>query len=424
MRLNTPLLRLHRARRGSSTTEYMVLIALLGIVVLGVVFGVGRGVDGTLTTAGTTLEQAVDAAAPPPPTNGGGTGDNGGQNGPTPPPPPPPAPTGFLGLQGVADWKRVCVHGIETTGERATYCWGQNWTGAYGDGTTDTSATPKKTLFTDAYLYLTTGANRTCAITGSFVLRCAGDNILTPYTLDFGLPSPVKAYTDNFLGGHECLLLVDGSVWCKPGWENTPPQRVLESGAVEIAGAYEYVLCARMLDGTVQCGGSVEFTPGGFLPTPIAGLTGIDQIAGSANSMCARDGGTVLCWGKATDGLVGNGATTGAFPTPTVIPELQGATGIYSQPKNATFCATMPGTVLKCWGKVPLGPGGAITTVATPTALPGWPGGTPVVGSGFVCAILGGGGMSCTGDGTLATLGDGTTDTTDAWRTVAFPPPA
>lgn len=398
-----------------------MLIALLAIVVLGVVFGVGRGVDGTLTTAGTTIQQAVDGAAPPPADNGGGAGNNGGQG--VAPPPAPPPPTGFLALQGVADWKRVCVHGIETTGSRGTYCWGQNWTGAFGDGTKNSSATPIKTLFGDSYLFLHTGSNRTCAIDGAFTLTCAGDDILAPYTLNFGLPSPVRVYMDNFLGGVECVLLVDGSVWCKPGWDNSPMQQVVASGAVEIAGAYEYVLCARMADGTVQCGGSAEFTPGGLTPTPIAGLTGIDQIAGSANSMCARDGGTVLCWGKATDGLIGNGATSGAFPTPTIIPELQGATGIYSQSKNATFCATMPGTVLKCWGKVPLGQGGAITTVATPTAIPGWPGGTPVVGSGFICAILGGGGMSCTGDGSYGTLGDGTTDTTNAWRTVAFPPP-
>lgn len=82
-------LRILRARRGASLTEYAALAALLGGVSIGAVLALGgEAVQGS-ETATTALEEAFYVSEAPP-ASGGGSGTPGG--GETTPPPPPADP--------------------------------------------------------------------------------------------------------------------------------------------------------------------------------------------------------------------------------------------------------------------------------------------------------------------------------------------
>ena len=90
--------------------------------------------------------------------------------------------------------------------------------------------------------------------------------------------------------------------------------------------------CALLQDTTVRCWGENDYgqlgrgtissppeTPN---PTPVAvvGLTGVAAVSGGAFHTCARfPNGTLQCWGRNSEGQLGDPATTG-FASATPVP--------------------------------------------------------------------------------------------------------
>jgi Flp pilus assembly pilin Flp len=400
--------------KGAAMIEYAVLLTLAGAIAIGTIFAVGGSVTGVFGTSDTVLSEALEGSV----AGGGGTPNGGGgESGPSG----PPQPTGFQMLLGSADDKRACVHGVED-GERATYCWGLNWNSAFGDGTSTSSNTPVRVQLTGVITDLHTSVNKTCSVQGTNLL-CSGDttystNSPLPTLAPYSFAQNVRTFVQS-LADYTCAALTDGSLACVDGGGTAATY--ITSGVFDVAGSYVGATCALMVDRTLQCEGDPQLGGnwGGFVP--LAGLSDVDQVVGTRQTFCALVAGTVSCWGYAEHGLLGTGEVVNRA-TPAVVPGANGAIGLYTDGKNRAICAAMPGGAALCWGRLPFGTDGASIDVATPTSPPGWPGGTPLVGEGFLCAGLATGGVRCMGQGPDGELGDGTnTAQTSQWRTVAFP---
>ena len=79
--------------------------------------------------------------------------------------------------------------GVTTTG--AAYCWGENWSGALGDGTTTNSSTPVAVAGGLTLASVSAGRRYTCGVTTSGALYCWGGNELFPFSTG-GAPSPTR----------------------------------------------------------------------------------------------------------------------------------------------------------------------------------------------------------------------------------------
>ena len=109
----------------------------------------------------------------------------------------------------------------------AVRCWGQNWFGQLGDGTTTNRTTPATVSGLSGATAVTAGGYHTCARLTDGTVRCWGWNYFgqlgdgtttrrsTPATVS-GL-SGATAVTAG--GYHTCALLGDGTVRCW-GWNN------------------------------------------------------------------------------------------------------------------------------------------------------------------------------------------------------------
>lgn len=400
-----------RTSKGAAVVEYAILLSLVGAVVLGTIFITGGNIASLFSTGQTAIANATGQTGGDG-GNGGDTGDGGGT----------PTEELFYMTNGTANTNRVCAHGTHG-GSPITYCWGNGANGTLGNGGTSSSSVPVVSALAGVVTDIHTTFTKTCAVVGT-TLWCWGDT-----TMDLNTPTPAPApysYVNDVrrnaqsVGPYDCAALTDGSLACvDAGAYDTID---IPSGVFDVATAYLAGQCVLMVDRTVQCKGQNEIGSVGDAFTTIPGLADVDQLVGTSKSFCTLTGSTVACWGYAHDGRLGTGETVDRA-TPVVVPGAAGAIAIYAESTNDALCAGMPGGGALCWGYLPFGTDGAMIEVATPTAPPNWPGGTPLVGNGFICAALTTGGMRCMGEGADGELGDGTTTTaTGEWRDVAFPP--
>lgn len=154
--------------------------------------------------------------------------------------------------------------------------------------------------------------------------------------------------------------------------------------------------------------------------TPVAVYDGIlngqrmTNIAGGANHMCAINSGLAACWGDNTYGQLGNNSLTTSFNVPqqvAVFGPLYTVSQIAAGARNG--CAISANLAL-CWGDNSSGQVGdnTLTTRRSPvsvTASAGLLGGKSVtqvqVGGLFACALANGG-VYCWGDNTYGQLGN------------------
>jgi alpha-tubulin suppressor-like RCC1 family protein len=102
-------------------------------------------------------------------------------------------------------------------------------------------------------------------------------------------------------------------------------------------------------------------------------FTGATSISGTTNGFCAVAGGAVWCWGANTRGEAGVGSLTNTqFTVATKTTITSGAIGVSSENGNQTMCARLnAGGVMRCWGandSAQLGNGMTAQSVPTPTA--------------------------------------------------------
>ena len=202
--------------------------------------------------------------------------------------------------------------GCAVTGSGGARCWGSNFRGQLGDGTSTDRATPVDVSgLTSGVTAIASGlALRTCVIAAGARVMCWGRGRLTPVAVS-GLGEGVKAITGA------CALTHGGGVKC---WDDDLAAvgvAGLDQGVAAIASSGTHN-CALMSLGGVKCWGLNNHGQLGdgtkedrATPVDVDGLHGpAATIATGAFHTCAvlRSGG-IDCWGSNETGALGNGTT-------------------------------------------------------------------------------------------------------------------
>jgi alpha-tubulin suppressor-like RCC1 family protein len=253
---------------------------------------------------------------------------------------------------------------------------------------------------------------------------------------------------------HTCALLKNGTVSCwgqnefgqlgdptteggtagNPGGSSALPTPTVVAGLAGVTqiATGAYFTCALLTDRTVSCWGDNEYGELGnavdigtfnptATPTPVAGLTGVSQIAAGGDHTCALlTDRTVTCWGWNAHGELGNptnATTDNANPSPTAVAGLTEVTQITAGVDHT--CALLTDHTVSCWGNNYFGELGNPTNTEenqtsiaspTPTAVGGLTGVTRVVAGDYhTCAVLADGSLTCWGHNYFGELGNSDT---------------
>ena len=337
-----------------------------------------------------------------------------------------------------AGWSQTCA----VTAGGGLKCWGDNAYGKLGDGTTTRRETPTDvTGLTSGVTAVAVGFLHACALTTGGGVKCWGDNrsgALGDGTLTSRLtPADVAGLTSGVVAiaagsSHTCALTTGGAVLC---WgfnydgqlgdgtstsRRTPTPVVgLTSGVASVEAGWSHT-CAVTAGGAMKCwgwGSSGQLGDGTATqratPTDVVGLTsGAAAADGGWYHTCAvTAAGGVKCSGSNLVGQVGDGTSTDRW-TPTAVVGL--ATGVRAISAGSLHtCAVTTGGGVKCWGQGSygqLGDGTKPEGQATPTDVLGLAVGVAAVAAGdsHTCALTTGGGVKCWGDNNSGQLGDPT----------------
>lgn len=273
-----------------------------------------------------------------------------------------PVAVGGIGTQ-VSSLGSGNFHACGTQQLSGLYCWGRNDFGELGIGqVTWREPTPLEVQFPDpapgTIAKVDGGPLFTCALASSGELYCWGENTFGQVgngdSYD-DVPTPAKvqgvgqAIVDFSAGGwfgsgegsgagyssitgFTCAVLADGSVKCwganiigqlgigsDENYKLLPTQVVgLTSGAVQVTNGGDHA-CVLMDDGSVKCWGWNQWGQLGTgdnvasdVPVDVVGLDGpaVLIVAGGFHTCAVLESGEMQCWGKNSNGQLGDGTTS------------------------------------------------------------------------------------------------------------------
>jgi alpha-tubulin suppressor-like RCC1 family protein len=308
-------------------------------------------------------------------------------------------PVDVAGLtSGVSAVAAGYAHACAITSGGGVTCWGNNTFGMLGNGSTTYSRTPVGVSgLASGVSWIAAGFEHTCAVTGAGGVKCWGadttsgpsaivsDSTLTPVDVA-GLTSGVTVIAGGSY--HTCALTSRGGVKCW-GWNSngqlgngsrtdsrTPVDVVgLTSGVTAIAAGGNHS-CALTSAGGVKCWGDragelvKQLMIGTDSRTPfgVVGLTsGVIAITAGESHTCALTSrGGVKCWGRNSNGQLGNSSTTDSYKPINVVGLASGVAAISAG--YAHTCAVMSTGGARCWGRGKSGElgNGSTTDSSTP----------------------------------------------------------
>jgi alpha-tubulin suppressor-like RCC1 family protein len=355
-------------------------------------------------------------------------------------------PVSLPPLQNITAIATGGIHTCALTGGGGVKCWGSNWYGQLGDGTTTDRSTPVDVVgLASGVAAIAAGMYHTCALTSGGGAKCwgyngagqLGDGTTTQRSTPVdvvGLGSGVAAIAAG--GYHTCALvlpqggLTGGGAKCW-GWNragqlgdgtltsrSTPVDVVgLGSGVAAIAAGWEHTCALVLPQGGLTSGGGAKCwgSNWGSTPVDVVGLgSGVVAIAAGVHHTCALTGGGgggAKCWGDNEYGQLGDGTTTWRSTPVDVVGLTSGVAAIAARGYHT--CALTSGGGAKCWGYNEYGQLGDGTTTdrSTPVDVVGLGSGVAAIAAGgfHTCALTSGGGVKCWGWNGYGRLGDGTT---------------
>lgn len=242
------------------------------------------------------------------------------------------------------------VHTCGLAADGRAYCWGDNYWGQLGDGTTVDRAAPVPVQGGERFTSIGSGAAHVCGTTTDGRVLCWGDNFFgsvtgnplahTPDTCrDAGdlrctlLPTHIQmgASLLRVTGGDafSCGIAGDGGWWCWGGssTEPLPPREIASGPKVTAVTAGSSHTCGLTEDGSLLCQGGNNLGQLGsgdatvdFSPSPVyvqGGYSFISVAAGMFHTCAVTRDGVAYCWGGNRDGQLGNGSPQtchGSYP--------------------------------------------------------------------------------------------------------------
>ncbi|MDW8395439.1 MAG: RCC1 repeat-containing protein [Anaerolineae bacterium] len=266
-----------------------------------------------------------------------------------------------------------------TTGGRVR-CWGYNWSGQLGDGTTESRSEPVSVQGLSGVRAVAVGALHTCALLEAGNVRCWGSNQYGQ--LGEGTPAERRTpVADVQLGGsaraiaagdnHTCALMTNGKVKCwgindrgQLGNGSTMTRSVTP---MDVQGLDDEVVaidasthtCALMRDGSVRCWGDNLYGALGDgtredarTPVRVQGLSGkVRALALGGFFTCALlESGSVQCWGSDLFGQLGRSSAKGEWSKPGAVQGLAGTAQSISAGEDHV-CAVLSSGAVQCWGR-------------------------------------------------------------------------
>ncbi len=361
-------------------------------------------------------------------------------------------------------------HTCARTSSGATYCWGLNDEGEFGDGSTASRSTPVAVLGALTFSSIAAGALHTCGLSFAGAAYCWGrgdggqlgdssaTNSSTPVAVSGGLA--LSAITAGHW--HTCGLTTAGAAYCwgendrgQLGNDSTTSSStpVAVSGGLTFStiGAGLYYTCGLTLAGAAYCWGANGWGQLGngsrtSSSTPVAVSTVLRFSilgTGGVHACALTSSGAAYCWGSNSLEQLGTGAATGPEtclqpgPHPprgnddcSTVPT-KVATALRWGDLRAGLthtCGLTPGGQAYCWGEDyqgELGDGSTGTTSSTPVAVSGGLTFRAIAaGSSHTCGLTTAGAAYCWGDNYFGQLGDGTTTSSATPVAVSgWPPP-
>ena len=240
---------------------------------------------------------------------------------------------GVVGLSdGVASVSTGYVHSCALTTEGVVKCWGNNFHGQLGvGGAVGNHQTAPMDVFnlSSGVTAMAAGDWHTCAVTATGGVRCWGENLV------------------GQLGDGGCCI------------DRTAPVNVsgLSSGIVEVATGAVHT-CAVTTAGGVKCWGRNTYgqlgdgtTTNHFTPGNVVGLNAgvVSVLMGNGHSCAVTATGGVTCWGRNNYGQLGDGTTTNQ-PLPVDVKGLASDVAAVGGGSTHTCALTAAGYV-NCWGR-------------------------------------------------------------------------
>lgn len=351
-----------------------------------------------------------------------------------------PVPVAVSGLgSGVSGIGAGFYHTCALIAGGTMKCWGYNQFGGLGDGSSTTRTAPVAVVGLSGVAAVSPGSLHTCVLLELGDVKCWGYNFFgqtgNGSTSQSLVPANVAWHTVGVVSVgagayHSCAVTLGGAARC---WgandsgqlgDNTTTQRSsaiavvgLDSGVAVIStGAFHS--CALTVGGGVWCWGRNSDGQLGnnsmtdsTVPVAVSGLgSGVAAISAGGYHTCARTTtGAMKCWGLNSSGQIGDNSTTTRL-TPADVNGL--GSGVSAISAGALHTCALAGGAAKCWGYNFWGTVGDNSTTQrqVPTAVSGLGSGVAAISAGVLhtCALIAGG-VKCWGYNATGQLGDNST---------------
>jgi alpha-tubulin suppressor-like RCC1 family protein len=352
--------------------------------------------------------------------------------------------------KGFSDQVSVSVqHSCALDEDGAAYCWGQNFKGQLGDGSTTQRNSATAVAGGLRFSRISAHNGTTCGLTSAGVAYCWGSNgwagIGDGTTTDRSAPTEVAGmlFREISTGGHMTCGIAAGSdaayCWganlrgelgsgalpletCTTSLNatsfacSTRPIGVDGGHAWSAISAGDHHVCGITITGELYCWGESLFWGGSADGTPQASASPVLVAAGMAFSEVSAGGtytcgiaqasGAAYCWGLGGSGEVGTGSMAADQRTPAQVMPL----ALHVDAGQMGTCAVLQDGRAQCWGVNDTGAVGDGTTTnrSTPTTVV-----TALVftsisaGGDHSCARANTGQLTCWGNSSEGQLGSG-----------------